>query len=149
MQCLQVLNVFQSFQLPFALLPVVHANIRADIMASFAMRSAFRWVLQILVGGLLLLNMATAVNFARGGTTTSLATGFATVVGLSAYFLFVLYLMVGPLVLHKLLVRMHSARATKWLGWLTQAPKPGSTGEAVDQEDSSVPPEGAAACAQL
>jgi natural resistance-associated macrophage protein 2 len=92
----QGLNVLQSIQLPFALLPVLYISTREDVMGSiFVVRSHFRRAVQLICGALLVVNLylvATTVLAISHTPLTLLGTiGFCTV-----YASFVAYLLIGP-----------------------------------------------------
>jgi hypothetical protein len=95
----QFLNVLQSIQLPFALLPVLYISARTDVMGeSFAVKAAFRAIVQTVSFALLGLNLLLVVQQVSGGvlTTAPIWVVALLVVTTVLYSLFVLYLFVGP-----------------------------------------------------
>eukprot|EP01025_Chloroclados_australasicus_P039390 TRINITY_DN4074_c0_g1_i1.p1 TRINITY_DN4074_c0_g1~~TRINITY_DN4074_c0_g1_i1.p1 ORF type:complete len:657 (-),score=91.20 TRINITY_DN4074_c0_g1_i1:420-2138(-) len=93
----QALNVLQSVQLPFALLPVLYISTREHIMGTkFVLKSFFRIFVQGICGVLLVINLYVAST-----TFTSLSHGhpgllLLTVVVCAVYAAFVAYLLIGP-----------------------------------------------------
>jgi Natural resistance-associated macrophage protein len=119
----QDLNVLQSFQLPFALIPVLYISTRDDVMGAFNTRFIYKWVVQAVCGLLLVLNMTTAVLATRAGMH-SVAVGAAIVLCLALYFLFVVYLLIGPIAVQAFIDRTRSPVAKVCLGWLGRGPRP-------------------------
>jgi natural resistance-associated macrophage protein 2 len=128
----QDLNVLQSFQLPFALIPVLYVSSRDDIMGSFTTKGLFKWTVQAVGGILLLLNLSMAVVAAGQGVTKSIGLAVVIFISMVLYFLSVVYLMLGPVVVNAVLQRVDHAVAWRLFGWLARGrDKPG--GEALVQ----------------
>jgi hypothetical protein len=137
----QALNVLQSVQLPFALIPVLYIATRPDIMgAMFVVKAAFRRAVQIICGGLLILNLSLVAIELVSGTLVNAAAIVPTVIVASAYAAFVLYLLVGPEAVHEALEPLQYPGVQLVNGWFGQA-----------RPDSAVSPmlNGAAASAAL
>lgn len=97
----EILNVLQSVQLPFALIPVLYVCSRQDIMGEkFVLQSTFRTVMQSIAAFLLGLNILLVVQQMMGGFLQSASGGvlFIVIVISTAYAAFVIYLLVGPAV---------------------------------------------------
>jgi hypothetical protein len=116
----QGLNVLQSFQLPFALVPVLYMNTRHELMDDFVLQSYFKWVVQGISGMLMVLNMFTVIVAAWEGLSHSVVTGIPIGLSLGMYSLFIVYLLVGPCKLYSLLDRVDSILAWRSLGWLAK-----------------------------
>ena len=119
----QDLNVLQSFQLPFALIPVLYVSTRDDVMGSFVTRGVFKWVVQAVCGALLALNMLIAVLATRTTIASSFFGGAAIVLLLSLYFLFLVYLLVGPVTVQAAIDGARSPALRLALGWLARGSK--------------------------
>lgn len=104
----QDLNVLQSFQLPFALVPVLYMCTREEVMGAFVTRRAFKWVVYAVSAALVLLNLWTAVAASASSIQSSVLAGTAIVAALLLYFGFVVYLLVGPVALQRVLDRTES-----------------------------------------
>ena len=95
----QLLNMVQSIQLPFALIPVLYVCSRSDIMGEkFVLQATFRVVVQTISAFLLGLNLLLVVQQMLDGM---LAGSSALVLALVStgsllYAIFVAYLLVGP-----------------------------------------------------
>ena len=116
----QDLNVLQSFVLPCSLLPVLYMTSRDDIMGPFRSRRIFKVTVHLIGALLLVINLATASLVVRSGLQHSAIGGGFAVAGLSVYFVFVLYLIVGPSRVHALLTWVDARRAWSAAGWLAQ-----------------------------
>jgi natural resistance-associated macrophage protein 2 len=116
----QDLNVLQSFQLPFALAPVLYVSCRRDIMGSFRTKRVFKWVVFVVRAVLLAVNIVTAVVVVQGATSAVVGKVFIAF-GLCLYLLFVVYLLIGPRRVHKLLACAERPGAWAAGGWLAQA----------------------------
>jgi hypothetical protein len=101
----QLLNVVQSVQLPFALIPVLYMCSRSDIMGErFVLRDTFRTVVQSLSAFLLGLNLLLVVqqvlptdSSSKGLLSDASVPVIVCVAVVSiAYAAFVIYLLVGP-----------------------------------------------------
>jgi hypothetical protein len=122
----QGLNVLQSFQLPFALVPVLYMNTRQDLMGDFILKSYFKWVVQAISALLMLLNMCTVIIASWHGLSQSAVTGVPTVAAIALYCMFVLYLLVGPCQIQAALERVDNVVAWRSVGWLARGrPTPG------------------------
>ena len=97
----QALNVLQSIQLPFALIPVLYISTRKDVMGSvFVLQSTFRLLVQAICWMLLALNFAfVAIALGSWGMENA-AGGLATLILAVLYIAFVVYLIVGPTRIH-------------------------------------------------
>ena len=113
------LNVLMSFQLPFALIPVLYITMRQDVMGSYRTKRFFKAVVVIVSTALLIINLATAVSAVKGAAHSGAAKAFAGM-ALAIYGLFVVYLLIGPKAIHGLLKRWDSAKAWQMFGWLAQ-----------------------------
>lgn len=93
----QGLNVLQSVQLPFALIPVLYMSTRVDVMGSdFVLKATFRTFVQVICGLLLVLNLSLVAYYLLGGLVANAALGLLTVLFCMCYAGFVVYLLVGP-----------------------------------------------------
>jgi natural resistance-associated macrophage protein 2 len=116
----QRLNVLQSFQLPFALVPVVFVTTRTDVMGlRFVTRRFLKWGACVVVTMLLGLNMATVIKvFAEVDSSAAIKVGLFMVLALNL--LAVLYLVIGPRQIGCALDKWGESRARMALGWLAQ-----------------------------
>jgi Natural resistance-associated macrophage protein len=122
------LNVLQSFQLPFALVPVLYITTRSDVMGCHRVQSVFKWVVFGIGAALLGVNGATAVTEVRN-VAESVATGVLAGVGLALYALFVVYLLIGPRTVRRVLVKLDNRVAWAWAGWLAEQGESLNNGE--------------------
>ena len=118
----QDLNVLQSFQLPFALIPVLYVSTREDIMGDFMTRSFYKWVVYCVCALLLALNIVTAVLATQQGMDSFWAS-VAIMCFLAAYFLFIVYLLVGPVHVQRFVEHRESGAVRALLGWLGRGSK--------------------------
>lgn len=100
----QGLNVLQSIQLPFALIPVLYISTREDIMGTtFVVKAAFRRAMQLICSLLLVLNLSLVAIALFSDTFNNIGVGITACIVALAYAAFVLYLLVGPGVVHEVL----------------------------------------------
>jgi Mn2+/Fe2+ NRAMP family transporter len=96
----QLLNIVQSIQLPFALIPVYYITSRSDIMGEkFVLKAAFQTFIQGLSSFLLGLNLLLVVQEMLGGRMLKHAPHWVLIIVSIVtilYALFVVYLLVGP-----------------------------------------------------
>lgn len=114
----QLINVLQSFQLPFALLPILYMTTRRSIMGDAATRGLFKWAVLAICAALLALNFATAILAASAALSAGTVTAALIITGLTLYVVFVAYLAIGPAPVHALLQRAEIAALTAAFGWL-------------------------------
>jgi natural resistance-associated macrophage protein 2 len=116
----QRLNVLQSFQLPFALVPVIYVTTRVDVMGPrFVTRRFFKYGAFAVTTLLLLLNGATVISvIGDAAHTTASKVGLFTL--LTVYLLMVLYLLIGPCLVGRALDKWGGPRMRKAFGWLAQ-----------------------------
>lgn len=110
----QLLNILQSIQLPFALIPVLYISSRSDIMGdSFVLKATFRTVVQTLSALLLGLNLLLVLQQMLGGMLTGAPVWvlLAVAVGSTLYASFVVYLLVGPAMVWRALEGRNSSIA--------------------------------------
>lgn len=92
----QGLNVLQSVQLPFALIPVLYMSTRVDVMGpDFVLKRTFRTAVQLICGLLLVLNLSLVAYYLVGGLENAVL-GLLTVTFCLFYAGFVVYLLFGP-----------------------------------------------------
>lgn len=102
----QGLNVLQSVQLPFALIPVLYMSTRADVMGSdFVLKATFRTFVQLICSLLLILNLSLVAYYLLGGLVANPALALLTVMFCMCYAGFVVYLLVGPGHTHDMLAK--------------------------------------------
>eukprot|EP00892_Ulva_mutabilis_P003688 jgi/Ulvmu1/1691/UM116_0002.1 len=93
----QGLNVLQSVQLPFALIPVLYMSTRADVMGpEFVLKRTFRTCVQLICGLLLVLNLSLVAYYLVGGLVANAWLGLLTLSFCACYAGFVIYLLFGP-----------------------------------------------------
>jgi hypothetical protein len=100
----EALNVLQSIQLPFALLPVLYISTRKDVMGStFVLQNSFRVTVHVICWLLLALNFAfIGIAIITWGMETSAGGLYVCGVAVTAvlYIAFVVYLFAGPSRIH-------------------------------------------------
>lgn len=116
----QALNVLQSVQLPFALLPVLYISKRKDVMGNiFVLQSYFRTLVQMICWMLLGLNFVfVALALFAWGFQTFWGGLFVSIAALG-YIAFVVYLLIGPSKVHEILSVRDSAflqTLNRWFG---------------------------------
>lgn len=117
----QLLNVLQSVQLPFALIPVLYMSMRADVMGShFLLKWWVRIPIQIVCGLLLTLNLS-LVAFYLTRITPELLIGSGVALVCACYSAFVVYLLIGPARLHDVLSGHENLVSRALCRWFGQA----------------------------
>lgn len=116
----QALNVLQSIQLPFALIPVLYISTRKDVMGSvFVLQDSFRTLVQVICWLLLGLNFSfVAIAMITWGMENTTGGLTACVVAVF-YVAFVVYLIIGPTRVHENLSKSDSPALqllNKWFG---------------------------------
>lgn len=100
----QALNVVQSIQLPFALIPIIYCTSRADIMGDrFVVQSKFRVLVYLICGALLAVNVSVFSGVVVRALASGAGAGAGAVAVLIFYVSFVLYLLLGPLRVYSML----------------------------------------------
>lgn len=102
----QLLNIVQSIQLPFALIPVLYISSRTDIMGEkFVLKAAFQAGVQALCAFLLGLNLLLVAQQILGGILSGAPVWVLLVVAIGSvlYSVFVVYLLLGPAVVWRVL----------------------------------------------
>lgn len=126
----QLLNMVQSIQLPFALIPVLYISSRSDIMGdSFVLKAALRTVVQTLAAFLLGLNLLLVVQEMVGGMLAGSEAWMIVLVTIASvlYAVFVVYLLVGPALVWRVL-EGRTSRTAKTLQRLFGHPRRDTVG---------------------
>ena len=93
----QALNVLQSMQLPFALVPVLYITSREDVMGErFKVKSVFKVVVYCICAALLLINLSVVASVLRDNLEAGVIAALLTVMFAFLYTTLVLYLIIGP-----------------------------------------------------
>lgn len=118
----QALNVLQSVQLPFALIPVLYMSTRVDVMGpDFVLKRTFRTVVQLICALLLVLNLSLVGYYLVGGLVANALLGSLTLVFCACYAGFVVYLLFGPGNTHDCLSKHENPVSRMLCSWFGRA----------------------------